>query len=199
MRFTGVVSGRSVEITNFYHGLLKIFKKNHINPPFHWSKISRKVKQNTKKDIISLINESKLNFNVIQHKPSASLTKKELYFSRLPKSIAEHLEYWLKNKGGDVKIEVDDDYNIKNHKSNELVESLIIQIGYRLVGKHIKIRFEDEIKATLKQENGKIMNFYGKVTQIKTSTSIQIIDIVLGLVNEGEKGINKSRLYCWKI
>ncbi len=199
-RVTGILSGRYINVVEFYDELEKIFKKNNINPPFHWSKISRKVKDKTIDDIVFLFNNSPLKFNVIFHKKSDNFSKKEFFHHLIPKKIIEKLEDWLKFKGGNLAIDVDSDYDISKHnKTENFLENLIQQIGFRLVGKHIKIRKNGFLKSVIKQENGCILNIFGKVTDSRSSRGIQICDILLGIIKLNRKIISWKRLHILKI
>jgi hypothetical protein len=199
-RVSGVLSGRFVNVIEFYDELERIFKKNSINPPFHWSKISRKVKEKTIDDIAFTFNNSALKFNVINHIKPLYFSKKDFFHIRLPKKIIENLEDWLKYKSGTLCIDVDDDYCINKYMTTEkFLENLIYQIGFRLVGVHIKIRKDGFLKSVIKQENGSILSINGRVYSSKDSRGIQICDILLGIVNLERKIISWRRLYFSKI
>lgn len=198
---TGVVSGRHfIDIIPFYDEMAKILKANHVNPPFHWSKISRKVKDNTIKKIIQLINESKLKFNVFSHERPPGVSKKEYFHSLLPRRIVEHLEPWLKNKGGNLTIDIDRDYDLNRYnKTENLLNNFMIQIGFRLVGKHVKIMKNKFVMVELKQDSGEHLKIFGRVCRLNESNGIQIVDMVLGIIKEDEKEIDPKRLHFRKI
>ncbi len=202
-KITGVVSGRYYfDIIPFYDGMQKIFKESNVNPPFHWSKISRKVKAKSGKKIVKLINESNLKLNCFYHEKPPSVSRKEYFHSLLPRKIAENLEPWLKNKDGNLTIDVDRDYDLdKYNKTENFIQSFITQLGFRLVGKYIKIRKGDSgsFVAELKQDNGGHLNIFGGVRQANQSKGIQIIDVVMGIIKEYEKDIKKERLHFRKI
>ena len=200
MKITGMISGRHYVLDEFYREMEKIFRSNHINPPYHWSKISRKIKEKTKSEIVDLINNSNLKINVLSHKKPLNVSKKDYFHTRIPKALAECLEQWLKFKGGYLCIDVDDDYSIsKFNTTTAFLENLITQIGFRLVGKYLKIMKGKYLKATLKQENGNILEILGRVTKLSESKGIQTIDIILGIVNEKNTKIGYNKLYFTKI
>lgn len=203
IKYTGVVSGSFSDIDKVYNEIQKILKVEGVNPPYHWSKISRKVKDKTKNKVIESLNKSKLKFNIFLHKKTINIPRKEFYYFRIPRAISQNLENWLNSLKGSVEIEVDNDYNIKNHSTEEFIESLVQQIGFRLIGKPVKVRKEDKVKASIKQNDGGLLNLYGVVTDSKSSKGIQIIDITLGIFIERDgtnnKSFDKNRLFFREI
>ena len=115
--------------------------------------------------------------------------------------LAECLEPWLRFKGGGLCIDVDDDYTInKFNTTADFLGNLITQIGFRLVGKHLKIiKGRNCLKATLKQDNGKILEIVGKVARATESMGVQAIDVILGVVSEKSTKIDFNKLYFRKI
>jgi len=202
-KITGVVSGRFYfEIVPFYDEVTKVFKKHYVNPPFHWSKISRKVKNSCAAEIIRLIDESKLKINLFYHNKPSSTPEKEYFHGLLPRRIAEHMEPWLRCQGGTLTIDVDRDYDLnKYNKTENFVKNIITQIGFRLVGKYIKIRdVNKNLTAELKQDNGEHLKIFGRVCTSNDSKGIQIIDIIMGIINDfGINVIDKNKLHIRKI
>lgn len=198
-RFTGTVSGHDMEISKVYDDLTRIMKSSGVNPPFHWSKISRKVKESSRREIVGLVNNSKLTFNIFQHSRPINMSRKELFLRRLPNSISQVLEIWLKNKYGQVNMEVDNDYNFSNSGTEEFIQNLISSICFRLVGGQVKIRGNDMVRATVKQDSGVILDFYGKVSDSKRSKGIQLIDVVMGFALEDKEQFKQNRMYVKKI
>jgi len=200
LRFTGTVSGSYFEISNVYKEISKILKNSGINPPFHWSKISRKVKESNRKDIAEVINKSKLNFNIFQHTRPQNMSRKELFFIRLPNAISQNLENWLRYKHGQVDLEVDDDYNFsRTSGTKKFLENLIFTICFRLVGKPVKVRVNNIIRSTIKQDNGVILEFYGTISDANSSKGIQIIDLVIGFVLENKNMFQSNKIFFKKI
>lgn len=202
MRMTGMISSRYFVFTGFYTKMEKIFRDNYVNPPFHWSKISRKVKGKTIDEIVNLINQSDIKINILTHKKPLNISKKDYFHTRLPKILAEHLEPWLKFKGGHLCIDVDDDYTINKFNTTiNFLESFITQIGFRLVGKHLKIIKKGDYSkgATLKQDNGEILEIIGKVARATESIGVQAIDIIMGIYNEKSAKIDFDKLHIRNI
>lgn len=199
MRYSGVVSGYQTEVEEFYSELKKIFKSHGIRDPLHWSKISNKNKDVCKNDIISLVNNSKINFNIFFHPKPKDVTRKEYYICHVPNSISENLEHWLRNKGGRVKIVVDNDYNFQSGKTEDFINNFLKQITFRLVGKQVKIRKEKGFRATIKFTNSKILDFYAIKSDINNSKEIQLIDIILGCYLTYDKCFDEKRIFFRKI
>jgi len=173
--------------------MIKIFSKNFVRPPFHWSKISRKIKVMARNDMIELVNNSNLNFNIFHHhKPKDELNKK-YYLLHVPNAISHSLEHWLMNKYGSVEILVDDDYNISSVKDGTIhfIETLLSQLSMRLTGEKVAIRHENKIKATIKQPNGSLLNFYAGKVSSSSCKEIQTIDIVMGYYIESNAGLGR--------
>ena len=62
MLYTGVVSGWRSESDRVYQELKQVLNDRGIREPFHWAKLSRKVKSGIENDVISTVNSSMLNF-----------------------------------------------------------------------------------------------------------------------------------------
>jgi len=199
MCYTGVISGFMSELNRIYDEAKKIFSECGVKDPLHWNKISRKVKEKCKKDIIELLNESMVNFNVFIHiKPKKAL-RKDYYIYQVPNAISEHLEHWFRYKRGSVEILVDNDYNFGSSCTNDFIENLLRQITFRLIGRMTAIRKENKLKATVKFPNGNILDFYASTTDIKRSKEIQIVDIFLGYYIENPELFDKKKVYTRKV
>ncbi len=200
MRYTGVVSGNNSEIIRVYSEIEKILRSDGVNPPYHWSKISRKVKDKVKMKIIETINKSRLNFNIFFHRKEINLPKKELFYYRIPNAIAQNLEKWLSNAYGSVEIEVDNDYNIKGYSTEDFVKNFIFQICFRLAGKPVKVRKEEAFKATVKHISGNLLNFYGLVASSNSSKGIQMVDMIMGIFIQSDgSAFDKHKIFFRKI
>ncbi len=96
---------------------------------------------------------------------------------------------------------VDDDYNvIRGGKGTEhFIENFLRQTSQRLTGKDATIRFEEKIKTTIKQNNGKSLTLYAYVAP-KNSRWISLVDAYLGLcVSEKNIFSKMSNYYGAKI
>ncbi len=193
LMYSGVASGKSYGFDSFYNSMIKIFSKNFVRPPFHWSKISRKVKVMARKDIIELINGSNINFNIFHHHKPKEELKKKYYLLYVPNAISHSLEHWLMNKYGSVEILVDDDYNISSVRDGTIhfIETLLSQLSMRLTGEKVAIRHENKIKAAIRQPNGSLLNFYAGKASSSSCKEIQIIDIVMGYYIENSAEFSK--------
>ncbi len=171
----------------------RAFSKSFVRPPFHWSKISRKVKVMARKEIVELANNSGLNFNIFHHHRPKEELKKKYYLLYVPNAISHSLEHWLMNKYSSVEMLVDDDYNVSSVKDGTLhfIETLLSQLSLRLTGEKVAIRHENKIKATIKQPNGSLLNFYAGKASSSSSKEIQIIDVMMGYYIEDKTGFDR--------
>ncbi len=199
---TGIISGNELEITDFYEELRTIFAKRKVYPPFKWGNLTENTRNSCKNEIEELFNnhDSKLKFNVLFHKKPLSISKKEVLFDILPTSISENLAEWIKNISGFVIFEIDNDYNIKNKNTHDFIESLFKRIIPTLTDKIITIRREHGVhKVTIKKKVGpkdrSTIHLAGRVSNVKDSRSIQIIDVILGYVLNRKCKFRKDKLY----
>lgn len=199
MKYSGVVSGRCTELDRVYDEMKKIFIQYNIRDPFHWNKLSRKVKIGCENKIINLVNNCQLNFNIFYHPKPRNILRKEYYLVHVPNSISENLEHWFRYKRGSVEILVDDDYNFGGGHTDDFIINFLRQITFRLVGKLVKIRKENKLKATVKFPNGNILDFYASKSSLSISKEIQMIDIVLGYYIKNPKKFNEKRVFFRKI
>lgn len=199
MRYTGVISGSFQEVCAVYDKFVLIFRKHGVNPPFHWRKLSRKVKESCMKDVVNAINTSKLKINIFEHKRLPRLDRNILFYEILPQHIALRLSPWVRALKGSLNIEVDDDYRLKNTETKRFVKALVEDFCYVLMGIRIDSRVQNStIKATIKQKIG-ILNLYGHVTKANDSKAVQIIDLILGYDIQFGCRFDKDVLHYWKI
>lgn len=195
LRYSFMFFGRFNEMLIFYNFMESNFKKDHINSPYHWSKITNKIKDSTINIIFDKFKKSGLKFYVVHHPRPKNYEKKKFYHTMVTNKFSEIFEKWLKNKYGSFTLEVDDDYNVnKKHNSYCFVRHMIEQTTFRLVGKLVKIRCNSKIRATIKQKNKFILDFYAYVSNSKESKGIQIADIIGGYLikNNIKRGKNIS-------
>lgn len=197
-RYSCVVSGKMRDLNELYKSIDNILIKLNQKGPFHWRRMRRKVRISAKKGIYELINNSKLHFNIFEHKFPGKISSKEFYLKHIPNLISKSLDKWLERKGGTVLLRVDKDYTVKGiEKSTErFTENLIRRLCERLVGP-VSIRRNKDILATIKQINGNILNFIGSVSSKEESKGIQIADLVLGYYLYDRVGI-KNKVYFKK-
>ncbi len=115
MIYTGVISGSPKDIFDTYDKLIGIFKKRGVNPPFHWRKISRKVKDSCMKEIAQTINGSRLVANILRHERAPKMDRKMVFYELLPQYISLRMAMWVRELAGELTIEVDDDYRLGKH------------------------------------------------------------------------------------
>lgn len=196
MRYTGVLSGTKEEADSVYLKLEKLFGEYHINPPFHWCKITRKVKEGCRDRIDKILEDSKLNINVFHHPKPMNITRKDYFIIHVPNNISEMVEKWLRFKRGSVDIIVDDDYNFGTGRTDNFMENLLKQTTYRLAGIPVKLRKENKLKATIKFPNGYILDFYASISDLRNSKELQLVDIFLGYCIENKsKNFNKREFF----
>jgi len=198
-RYTGMVSGGLENLYDFYEELERIFSKTHIHPPFHWSDITRKNRNKCRKQIENLVNKSQINFNIFIHKPSLLIPKKRIFLELLPIAISQNLDGWLKKISGIVIFEVDDDFNFKGCSTNHFISQTLKRIIPTLCDKPIKIiQINNGVKATIKQKKG-VVDLSFRITDIKNSKGIQIVDIVMGYFLQRTCKFKKNRLFVRKV
>jgi hypothetical protein len=201
MIYTGVISGSLSEIWGVYNNFIEIFKKRGVNPPFHWRKISRRVKDSCMNEIVQAINNSKLVINVFKHERAPKMERKIMFYELLPQHISFRISPWVKELAGKMEIEVDDDYRLsKADNTKKFLKALIENMCFILTGTQIYSRKEDDtIKATIKQKNG-ILNFYGNVVRSNDSKGVQIMDLILGYFIQSKcRDFNRNKLHYWTI
>jgi len=76
MAYTGVISGGYPDIYDVYDKFIAIFKKRRVNPPFHWRKISRRVKYSCMNEVVQAINDSGLLINIFEHKRAPKMEER---------------------------------------------------------------------------------------------------------------------------
>ncbi len=202
LRYTGVVSGSSMQLYEFYKAMGKILMKAGTHSPYHWHNISRKVRGKARKGFNNLVNDFKLNFNVFEHERRPKCERKEFFLKKVPYIISEHYEPWLKFKRGNVQIIVDNDYNIKNlpNGTEHFIKNLMMQLSLKLINKEATIRHEGRVyKMTIKKPNGFILDLYGRTSSIKESKEIQVIDMFLGYCLEKQSRFYRKKFFIRKI
>jgi hypothetical protein len=199
MCYTGTISGTHENVDRVYSEFTKIFKKRYVNPPFHWRKISKKVKESCLHEIVETINSANLLINIFEHKRILKMERKILFFELLPKYISFRIYPWVKKLKGSLTIEVDDDYRVCNRSTRDFIIALVEELCFLLTNKKIDARVENNVvKSTIKQEIG-ILNFYGKTVKSDSSKAIQILDIVLGYDIQFKQRFSKDRVHYWPI
>jgi len=201
MIYTGVISGSSSDIYNVYNKFTTTFKKSGVNPPFHWRKISRKVKNSCMGEIVQAINNSRLVINIFKHERAPKMERKIVFYELLPYHISLRISPWVKELAGKMEIEVDDDYRLsKSDNTKKFLKALIESLCFILTGTQIYSRKErNTIKATIRQKKG-ILNFYGNVVKSNNSKGVQIMDLILGYhIQSGCRDFNRNKLHYWSV
>lgn len=202
MRYSGVLSGKGMEIDRFYKEMSKIFAKYGVRSPFHWNKIRTEVRNRARKEIVNLINSSKINFNIFNHEKPMYVEKKDYYLREVPNIMSQNFENWIRHMSGPVEIIVDDDYTISSvyDGTGRFIEKFIKQLCSRIAGTYTDVRKENnKIKATIKHPQGNKIFLYGYKSDINNSKEIQIVDIIIGYVLERYDDIDEKRLFFRKI
>ena len=206
LKYTGCVSGSTRGIIEFYSYMENVFTANGVKH-FHWHKINRKKRQVCRNDILQIVNKSNLKFNILLHKIPTNFSHKEFYLKQVPYSIAENLIPWIKSfsKDADIDVFVNEDYNIRNtpNGTDIFIDNFLIKIGLLVADKKPVVftntREDKKIRATVKNQNGNIIDFYACKSKTSESKEIQIIDIILGYFLENSKGFDYSRIHFKKI
>lgn len=207
LRYSGSVSGSTRNMFDFYKEMDKIFSPRGIRSPFHFSKMTSSQKKVCRKEIIDIVNNSDLRFNIFFHPIPQQASHKDYYLFHVPNSIAENLESWIKSlrKGTDIEVIVDDDYNIRkvNNGTDIFIENFLKQIGLRVTGKHIAVykthRTDNKVRSTIKTPIGNIVDFFACKSTIKESHEIQIIDIVMGYYIQDSSGFDLKSVHFRRI
>jgi len=201
MTYTGVISGSYYDISHVYDIFIAMFKKRHVNPPFHWRKISRRVKYSCMNEVVRAINDSRLLINIFEHKRAPKMERKIVFYELLPQHISLRVSPWVRELAGKMKIEVDDDYRLGiEDNTKKFLISLIENLCFMLTGIQIYSRKEhDTIKATIKQKSG-ILNFYGNIVRSNNSIGVQIMDLILGYKIQFKcRDFDRHKLHYWNI
>lgn len=192
-RYSCVISGSQKDLNDLYKAMDKIFVSYNEKGPFHWRRLRKNTKRSAESNVYKLINSTSLHFNIFEHKLPANISRKEFYLKHIPNAISSGLDKWLEGKDGTVIIHVDNDYLVKDIKDStrRFIKNLIRRFCERLIGP-VKIRTNKDVRATIKQMNGKILDFIGSVSSRSSSKGIQIADIVLGYYLYDKSGIEKK-------
>ncbi|MBI2543315.1 MAG: hypothetical protein HYW24_03955 [Candidatus Aenigmarchaeota archaeon] len=179
--YSCVVSGSQKELDDLHKNVDVILVKHGRKGTFHWRTLRRNIRKSAQNEIIQLLKESKVHFNIFEHKPAFTVNDKEFYLKHVPNTISGSLDKWLEGKAGTVLVHVDKDYLVKEVKNSTklFVANLIKRLCERLVGP-VKLRIDDAIRADLKHTNGNVMQFIGLVSSRELSKDIQLADITLG-------------------
>lgn len=179
--YTGMITGGQYSTQQAYVELVRIFKAHGVNPPFHWYKITRKVKQGAKGKIIKLLAEGKVRLTVFHHNLPFGVEKKKYYLQHIPNGISATLEAILKKWSGGVDIAVDDDYRVAGvtNGTDVFIQNLISMTCQRLVGTRVPVRKNGKMKATIKMIDKRVINFFGGPMPSKESGEIQLVDVLL--------------------
>lgn len=200
MTYTGVISGSFEDIFSVYGKFMAAFKRCGVNPPFHWRKISRNVKDSCMKGVVQAINDSRLVINIFRHERVPKMERKIVFYELLPQYISLRISPWVRELSGGLEIEVDDDYRLKGGDTVKFLKALIENLCYHSTGVQIYSRKEyGRVRATIKQDKG-ILNFYGDVAKSSGSKGIQIMDLILGYhIQSKYRDFNRNRLHYWNI
>ncbi len=203
---TGMVSGSEIDMIYFHDELKKIFEKKKVYPPFHWGKLTNNVRNSTAKEIEKLVNLSNYNlkFNILHHKKPLSVRQSDIISEILPAGISEQLREWLHRYSGFIIFEVDNDFNIKGFDTHHFIDKIFKKIANLLTDDIVAIRHENGVhKSTIKKKfghnSGGSLYLQGKISNIKDSRAIQIIDIILGYVSIRKCKFRQDRLYIRKL
>jgi len=189
LQYTGIISGNYANVITLIDDFEKVFSQNNVAHKYHWSKLSQKTRQKLRSPLAaSFAKAPKVNLNILHHAKPKGITDKEWYLNHLPARIAQRLERWLVGKGGSIELIVDDDYNVIRGGSGtkHFIEALLRQISVRLTNKQAVIRYEEKIKATIKQANGNVLTFYASIAD-KGSKQVGLVDVYLGLYLSDKK------------
>lgn len=202
---TGIVSGSDIDIINFYDEIRKIFAKRGVYPPFHWGKLTNSVRNSAAEEIENLVNtmDVGLRFNILHHRKPSTVPMKDILSEILPAGISEQLRDWIKNFSGYIVLEFDNDFNIRNMDTHDFIEKVFKKMFGMVTDEIIVIRYENGIhKATVKKKfgfRGQNLYFSGKVSNIRDSRGIQIIDLILGYVGSKKCKFRMDRLYIRRL
>ncbi len=192
-KYSGTVSGSEGNLRNLYNEFTKIFQKYGRRGTLHWSKMSRKVRDSARKEIIESVNNSKVNFNVFHHPLPLNAVKKDFYLRHVPNVVSGAFETWLRGREGLVEIKADDDFFVAGIRdgTKHFVENFLQRLTDRLYGGYITIRRDDRLRATIKYPDGNVMEFIAFTTRASDSIEIQLIDVILGYFIEDKGGFEK--------
>jgi len=179
--YTGMITGSQYSMQQMYSELVRIFKSHGVNPPFHWYKISRKVKHGAKGKIIRMLAAGNVRLTVFHHNIPFGVEKKKYYLQHVPNGISAVLETILKKWSGGIEVSVDDDYRVAGvmDSTGVFIHNLLEMTCSRLAGARVPVRKNGKRKATVKMIDGRIINFYGGSIPSKESGEIQMVDILL--------------------
>ena len=183
LTYTASLSSNMHNIKLLSQRIEHILSKNNVAGKWHWSKLSRKTREKLKKPLADLLEEfPSVHINILEHKRPANVERKGWFIYTVPARLAQKLEPWLQGKYGELVLLVDDDYAVVKggRETRHFIEQLVRQFAIRLTGKETSLRDGAEIWATIKQPNGKILNFRAGIAE-KDSEWIGIIDLYLGI------------------
>ena len=193
LTYTASLSGNMNAIRLLSQKIGYELSKNRVAGKWHWSKLSRKTREKLKKPLAGLLeSSSSVHLNIIEHKKPANVARKDWFIYTVPSRLAQKLEPWLQGKGGELVLVVDDDYTVikGGDGTRHFIEQLIRQFAIRLTGKETKLRDGSEILATIKQPNGKILDFRARVAE-KDSGWIGVADLYLGIFASSPELLSK--------
>ncbi len=195
-KYSCVIFGFETEIKRVFEEIDSVLINCGEKGEFHWKHMKLSAKNCAFRKIADILNQSQLKIMIFEHSKIANTSEKEFYLKVVPNEISLSLERLLKNKYGFVLIECDNDFSIKKCRGNGtfyFLESLLEKITFRLTGQMVKLRKEKNIlKASVKLYNEKILNFNACVSDRKSSQSIQLSDISLGLWNFAKEVISEK-------
>lgn len=192
-KYSGTVSGTETNLKNLYNEFSKVFQKHGRRGILHWSKMSRKVRNGARKEIIEIVNEAKVNFNIFHQQLPMNAIKKDFYLRYVPNVISSVFEPWLRDRAALVEIKSDDDFFVGGIKdgTRHFIENFLLRLTDRLYGGYITIRKDDKLRATIKYPNGNVIEFIAYATRSAESIEVQLIDVVLGYFIEDSSGFEK--------
>lgn len=200
LRYSCTVSGRQKYFDELHKAIDSILVQHNERGPFHWSKLRRNTRKSAQKDVCELINNSKLFFNVFEHKKPPEVLGKRYYLVHVPNTMVDSFKKWLEGRSAAVRIYVDDDYTVAGVKDStkSFIEFFIRKLCDRLIGVPVTIRKNEDVKAVIEQLNGSVMHFAGFKSDRKLSKEIQLADIVLGYYLY-DKSLLENKIFFRKI
>lgn len=202
-RYSGVIVGSDYEISRVHNEIHKLLKSHGKGGVIHWRKIPDNVRRNIKQEALHILNNSKMSLFVFEHQKQLGIRDRDYYLIRVPNGIASFLERRMKIVCGYAVIHSDDDYLVSNveDSTGRFLWYLLDQLSFRLAGQKVPIKVKDgKLRATVKQENGKILEFLAAKSKKETSHAICVADFIIGfyLYNQNDTDV-QSRIRFKKV
>jgi hypothetical protein len=190
-RYTGIVSGLQTDIDDIHSKISKELSKHGRTGIIHWRKLTVRIRKSARIKIYKLMNDSRLQFHIFEHKKPRNISSKEFYLDTVPSRISASFDHWLRFRVGYAIIEVDNDYTVSKvmNSSREFIKTFMSRLSNRIAGAHVKIRDGDKLRATVKNLRGSTLNIIGDVTTAQESKGVQLADLILGYYFFNKQGI----------